>query len=271
MYKTIWAFIFNILKMFWKKITSKRDYIYIFIISIFSLLMIHQCNNNESLNKEVNRLENNIYAITDTLTQYQDENGKIIAEKHAFQLTEKELRDSVNLLKIKNREYITYINTHIGIKDTVEIPTYISRTDTIYYADKGFIKFDKYDIFGKSSRELHVSIPYYYDDKLYTDNANVSMKHDIFVESMIERNTKTGETFVRLMSDYPNLTFNSGMGVFVSNSKSYEKEIRKTKGIGFSVGPNVGLSYDMVNQKIVPTIGFGVTIGFNYTPKWTQW
>ena len=255
----------------WEYITSKRDIIYILIIGIVSIFLFHQCDKSSNLNREVQRLENNIYAITDTLNCYIDEYGRMVAEKHAFQLTEKELRDSVDLLKTKNREYLTYINAHVGIRDTIEVPTYIDRPDTIYFADQGTIRFDRSDTFGKSSRSVHVSIPYHFDDKLYTGMADVDIYHDIFVESTLERDKKTGETFVRLMSDYPNLTFNSGMGVVVTNSTSYEKSMRKTRGVGLSIGPNIGFGYDLMNKKIVPMVGVGVTIGFNYTPRWLQW
>ena len=263
-----------IIKQIWNFLTSKRDLLYIIGIILISSLLITQCNKNSKLDNEINRLENNIYAIKDTLTCYKDENNRIIGEKHAYQLTEKELRDSVDLLKIKNREYLAYINTNIGIRDTIKIPTYIERPneiDTIYYADKGFIKFNRTDNFDKSSRNLSVSIPYTYKDILETGYADVDMYHNIFVESMLERDVNTGETYIRLISDYPDLTFNSGMGVVVSNSTSYEKSIRKTKGIGIGIGPSLGLNYDILNKKIVPTVGFNITIGFTYTPKWTQW
>lgn len=274
MLKHIWTIISIYLKKIWKFLTSKRDYMYILIIILISLSLMYQCNRNSSLNTEVQKLENNILALNDTLTQYQDENGRIIAEKHAFILTEKELRDSINLIKTKNREYLTYINTQIGIKDTIEVPTYIERPiepDTTNYIDEGVIKFDKYDLFGKSSRELHVQIPYTINDRLNTGNAGVDLYQNIFVESMLERDKSTGETFVRLMTDYPNAVFNSGLGVLVTNSKSYEKSIRKSKGIGIGIGPSVGIGYDLTNKKIVPTIGVSVTIGFTWTPKWTQW
>lgn len=266
--------IFNWIKIGWEYIVKYKHLVYISIIVVLSLLLAGQCSRNTSLNNEVARLENNIYAITDTLTQYQDENGRIIAEKHAYQLTERELRDSVELLKIKNREYLTYINTNIGLKDTIEIPTYVDRfipLDSTQYADGGTIRFDRFDTFGKSSRELHVSIPYNYTNKLNTGYANVDISHDIYVESMIERDKKTGETYVRLISDYPHLSFNSGMGVLVSNSTSYEKELRKNKGVGIAIGPSVGMSYDLINQKFVPTIGVSVTLGLTCTPKWLQW
>lgn len=266
--------IFNYIKTGWEYLTKYKHLFYITIIVILSLLLANQCSRNSSLSSEVARLENNIYAITDTLTQYQDENGRIIAEKHAFQLTEQELRDSVELLKIKNREYLAYINTTINLKDTIEIPTYIDRiiqVDSTQYADAGIIRFDKFDMFGKSSREVHVSIPYNYTTYLNTGSADIDITHDIYVESMIERDTKTGETYVRLISDYPALTFNQGMGVLVTNSSSYEKSIRKNKGVGIAVGPSLGMSYDLINRKFVPTVGVSVTLGLTFTPKWLQW
>lgn len=262
-------------------LSKYRDVVYIVLIILFFWLFLGQCNRNTGLKQEVNRLNNNICAMTDTLTQYVDENGRHIAEKHAYQLTEKELRDSVELLKIKNREYLTYINTHIGVRDTIEVPTYIDRveyvdrffssTDTINAIDKGTIRFDKSDTFGKSSRSLTVTIPYYCDSLLHTGNASVDMYHDIYVESMIERDTKTGETYVRLISDYPHLSFNSGMGVVVTNSNSYEKSMRKTRGIGLAIGPSFNVGYDWMNKKVVPTVGISFTLGFTYTPKWAQW
>lgn len=263
-----------IFKKIWNFLTSHKNIIYIISIIILSCLLINQCNRNSTIHNEINRLENNIYAISDTLKQFKDENNNIIAEKHAFQFTEKELRDSIKLLKDRNREYLAYINANIGIRDTVKIPTFIERPfeiDSTYYTDKGVIKFNKFDAFGKSNREFSVSIPYSIDSTLHTGAADVNMYHNIFVESVLERDKKTGESYVRLVSDYPYLQFNSGNGIIVTNSKEYEKNTRKTKGIGIGIGPSVGLGYDMLNHKIVPTVGVSVTLGFTYTPKWLQW
>lgn len=252
---------------------SKRDIIYIVGIVIISLFLYNQCDRNTILDKEVHRLENNIYAITDTLTQYKDDNGRIIAEKHALILTQEELEKNIDLLKTKNKEYIAYINSQISIVDTINVPTFIERpfeVDTTYYADQGIIQINKSDIFGKSNRELSVSIPYTFDKKLNTGYADINLSQNIFVESILERDKKTGETYVKLISDYP-VSFNSGMGVIVSNLPSYEKTLRKTKGIGIGIGPSIGMNYDLVNKKIIPTVGVNLTIGFTYTPKFLQW
>ena len=47
--------------------------------------------------------------------------------------------------------------------------------------------------------------------------------------------------------------------------------MRKSNGIGLAIGPNFSLSYDFINQKFVPTVGLGITIGYTYTPKLFQW
>lgn len=251
---------------------NRFNIITIVVSLILCLLLIKQCNTNNGLRNEIIRQHNNILAITDSLNQYKDELGRTVAEKHAFQLTQEELRDSVGLLKKKNTDYISYIKTHIGTNDTIYEKTYIDRTlrDTVYL-DNGVITMTKNDTFGKSSRKVSLMIPYYVDSLLHTGNANIELEQNIFVESWLEKNTKTGESMVYLRSDYPNMTFNSGMGIIATTTPNYDRSMRKTKGIGINVGPQLGISYDLVNKRIVPTVGVGVGIGFNITPKRLQW
>lgn len=251
---------------------KKFHIIYIISILVLSLFLVMQCNSNSALKNEINRQHNNIMAITDTLRQYKDELGRSMAEKHAFQLTQEELRDSIGLLKKKNTDYLAYINSQLGIRDTIIETVYIDRTivDTIHI-DNGVISLDRNDAFGNSSRSLSIRMPYYVDDKLYTGDAKIELKQNIFVEGWLERNSKSGETMVVLRSDYPNIQFNSGMGIQATTTPSYDRSMRKTKGIGLNVGPQVGMSYDMINKKFIPTVGIGVSVGFNYTPKILQW
>ena len=210
--------------------------------------------------------------MTDTLRVYKDDLGRTVGEKHAYQLTQKELLDSIDLIRKKNREYLSYINTSVGIRDTFEVLTYINRTerDTIYL-DNGHITFNQSDVFGKSKRDVSLDIPYWVDTELHTGKGNLNINNDIYVESWLERDTKTGETYVNLRSDYPNLTFNSGMGVQVTNANDYYKQMRKTKGIGLAIGPSIGVGYDLMNKRFAPTVGVSLTIGFTFTPKSFQW
>ncbi len=248
-----------------------RDLVYIAVIIVFGLIVSGQCSKINNLDGELSRQANNTIALTEQLTNYQDELGRANAEKHAYQLTQQELRDSIGLLKKKNQEYVSYINTHLNVKDTVTIETIIIKNVGSQLED-GFIKFDKSDVFGKSSRTVSASIPYSVKDStLYTGNATFALNQDIFVEGWLERNLKTSETYIHLRSDYPGLTFNSGLGIVAEPSKKYERDMRKCNGIGIAVGPNFSFSYDFINQKFVPTVGVGVTIGYTYTPKIFQW
>lgn len=248
-----------------------RDLIYIAVIAVFWIIMSSQCSKIKGLNGEIDRQSNNQQALTEQITNYKDELGRANAEKHAYQLTQEELRDSIGLLKRKNIEYISYINTHMNVVDTVYVPTIIEK-DPDTEIENGSIKFAKADSFGKSSRSFSVDIPYSVsENKLYTGNAKFAIDQDIFVEGWLERNTKTNETFIKLRTDYPGVTFNSGLGIVAYDTKSYEMGLRKTNGIGIAVGPNFSFSYDFLNKRFMPTVGIGITIGYTYTPKFLQW
>ena len=253
-------------------IKKYKTWLLIGVIVIMGIIISAQHTAINKRNHEIERQENNRLALTEQLTNYKDELGRTIAEKHAFQLTQEELRDSIGLLKKKNTDYLAYINTIVGINDTIVETVYIDRTikDTTHL-DNGVIEVSNQKNFGKSSQELHISIPYYVSDKLYTQEATTNLKMNLFVESWLEKNSKTGETMVMLRSDYPNVNFNSGTGIVATTTPEYEKSMRKTKGIGINIGPQLGVSYDLINKKVVPTIGVGIGIGFNLTPKKLQW
>lgn len=248
-----------------------RDLIYISIIIIFGIIFSGQCSRIGNLNYEIDRQENNRIALTEQIVNYKDELGRANAEKHTYQLTQEELRDSIKFLKQKNKEYISYINTNMNIKDTVTIETVIVR-EVNAQVEGGSIKLSKSNVFGKSSCSFSVNIPYNVNEnKLFTGDATFALNQNIFVEGWLERNTKTNETYIHLRSDYPGLVFNSGLGIVAEPSKKYEKDMRKSNGIGLAIGPNFSLSYDFINQRFVPTVGLGITIGYTYTPKVLQW
>lgn len=248
-----------------------RDLIYISIIIIFGIIFSGQCSRIDNLNYEIDRQENNRIALTEQIVNYKDELGRANAEKHTYQLTQEELRDSIKFLKQKNKEYISYINTNMNIKDTVTIETVIVR-EVDAQVEGGSIKLSKSNVFGKSSCSFSVNIPYNVNEnKLFTGDATFALDQNIFVEGWLERNTKTNETYIHLRSDYPGLVFNSGLGIVAEPSKKYDRSMRKSNGIGLAIGPNFSFSYDFINQRFVPTVGLGITIGYTYTPKVLQW
>lgn len=251
-------------------ILKYKDCIYFFFILVLLVLIINKSNSNKELKDEIKRQYNNELALKDTISSYIDELGRTNAEKHAYQLTQKELLDSIDLIKKKHFEYISYINSKIGVRDTMFVETFIERNiRDISEFDKGFIRIDTADVFGKSYRRLDIAIPYHIDSVLHVDNSRFVLEQDIFVESWIERNDKTGETFVHLRSDYPGISFNSGTGIVVEPSRSFNRDMRKRNGIGLFVGPTVGLGY--TNIGIKPYFGLSLGIGYTFTPKWAQW
>ena len=131
-------------------IVKIKDILWVVLVLIVSFSLISQCKSNNELEREVDILTNNTYALTDSLHQYQDELGNVIAEKHALQLTQEQMEQTIGELKKKNAEYIAYINTTMRIKDTVYIDKIVFKDveiDTTKQIEVGTIHIAKTDKF----------------------------------------------------------------------------------------------------------------------------
>jgi hypothetical protein len=227
------------------------------------------------LEREVDILTNNTYALTDSLHQYQDELGNMVAEKHALQLTQEQMEETIGELKKKNMEYVAYIDANINLKDTVYVETVIKEVvvDTTKKIETGTIHLEKTDKFKKSQRFISANIPYTatYPSNLSIEEATITMVQDLYVEGTIVRNNKTKETMFYLKSDYPGVIFNSGKGIVATNGKQYDVEARRSNGIGLAIGPSIGAFYDSSTQSLKPAFGISITIGYTYTPRRFQW
>lgn len=253
-----------------------KDIIWVAIIVIISLFLMSQCKSNNKMEREIDILRNNTYALTDSLHHYHDELGNIVAEKHALQLTQEQMEQTIGELEKKNTEYIAYINTSLNLKDTVYVEKVIFKdvvVDTLTKTEIGTIHLEKNDEFNKSKRYLSADIPYKvsYPSNLSIGSASFTLVQDIYVEGTITRNNKTKETMFYLKSDYPGLTFNSGNGIVATNGKQYDREMRKRNGIGLAIGPSIGVYYDKPTQSLKPEFGLSLTIGYTFTPKIFQW
>ena len=113
------------MKKFWEILKKFKDVILLVIITVLFAILLGQCGRANRLNDEIDRMKNNEKALTEQIVNYKDELGRSNAEKHAYQLTQKELRDSIGLLKEKNMEYLTYLNSQMNITDTVTVETVI--------------------------------------------------------------------------------------------------------------------------------------------------
>ena len=257
-------------------IVKIKDIIWFVIILIISIFLISQCSSKNKLEREVDILTNNTYALSDSLLQYQDKLGNIIAEKHALQLTQEEMEKTIGELKKKNTEYVSYISTNLNLKDTVYIEKVLYKDviiDTINNTESGTIFLEKNDQFNKSNRYISASIPYKanYPSNLVVTDGEFVVNQNIFIEGIITRNNKTKETMFQLKTDYPGVTFNSGNAIVATNGKQYDKDARRRNGIGISIGPSIGYYYFFPTQSFKPAVGFSVTIGYTFTPKAFQW
>lgn len=252
-----------------------KDILWVVLVLIVSFSLISQCKSNNELEREVDILTNNTYALTDSLHQYQDELGNVIAEKHALQLTQEEMERTLGELKKKNMEYVAYIDANINLKDTVYVETVIKEVvvDTTKKIETGTIHLEKTDKFKKSQRFISANIPYTatYPSNLSIEEATITMVQDLYVEGTIVRNNKTKETMFYLKSDYPGVIFNSGKGIVATNGKQYDVEARRSNGIGLAIGPSIGAFYDNPTQSLKPAFGISITIGYTYTPRRFQW
>lgn len=256
-------------------IVKIKDILWVVLVLIVSFSLISQCKSNNELEREVDILTNNTYALTDSLHQYQDELGNVIAEKHALQLTQEEMERTLGELKKKNMEYVAYIDANINLKDTVYVETVIKEVvvDTTKKIETGTIHLEKTDKFKKSQRFISANIPYTatYPSNLSIEEATITMAQDLYVEGTIVRNNKTKETMFYLKSDYPGVIFNSGKGIIATNGKQYDVEARRSNGIGLAIGPSIGAFYDNPTQSLKPAFGISITIGYTYTPRRFQW
>lgn len=253
-----------------------KDILWVVIVLIVSFSLISQCKSNNELEREVDILTNNTYALTDSLHQYHDELGNVIAEKHALQLTQEQMEQTIGELKKKNMEYVAYISANMNLNDTIYIEKIVYKDvviDTTKKIESGTIHLEKNETFKMSKRYISANIPYTvsYPSNLSINEAKFVLIQDIFVEGTIARNTKTKETMLYLKTDYPGLVFNSGNGIVPTNGKQYDMEMRRRNGIGLAIGPSIGVFYDNPTQSLKPAFGVTLTIGYTYTPKRFQW
>ena len=257
-------------------IVKIKDILLVVLVALITIFLISQCNSKNELERDIEILTNNTYALTDSLIHYRDELGNVVAEKHALQLSQEEMGKTIGEVKKKNTEYISYINANIGVRDTVLIEKVVFKDvviDTLTKTETGVITLEKNDTFNNSKRFISASIPYKasYPSNFVIDTASFIVNQDIFVEGFLTRNNKTKETMFYLRSDYPGVTFNSGNGIVATNSKQYEMEMRKQNGIGLAIGPSLGIYYDIPTRTLKPAVGVSIVIGYTFTPKVFQW
>lgn len=230
-------------------------------IVVLFVLLLRQCEATDKAKSEVSRVENNWKASLDTIRNYKDANGNSVAEIRALKLTIDEVKDSLKLEKGKDPVTVIEYRTKI-VEKIEEVP--VTRVDTIIGDFNSALTFGTNQIWGKSTRSIEGSIPFIISgDSIRYGNANIDLEQNIWLSAAITQDRKSKEVFVNLKTDYPGTTFNGAKGIAIDQSSinSYNKQNRKTLGIGL----NIGIGY--TGNGISPFVG----IGINYTPKLLQW
>lgn len=267
--------VLEIVKLGWSFVNSK-----IFLMAIALLgfvLFLNTCQDNKELQREKIKTEQNIEAMTDSLTITKKKNGELETSVSVFIATEKELKDLNGDLytdiKEQNGEVITLSNTIISLKQNeADLKSKIDSLKKII-SDPTKI--------GKDTYELAWSLPYIYDDdnsdlfegktivKVSGDSLNPLIHKDTYLTNRVSNiSLKFGQEVVDeklrvfVTSNYPGLTVKSLEGVFIDpKDNEYIKKLMTKRHWfpnTFTFGVGVTAIYD--GQ---PKILFGPTLSYN--------
>lgn len=219
---------------------TKRDILYwcIILLLIFvNITAITKCSNNDD------KYTNNIEALNDSIHHIK-KNGKEIVYKKIFvtnnqkelKNVNKELYNKIKEAGVKNASNATYFNGDVdfGTHDTVYVVKSIEKKEN--NINRNFDFSNKYRILSGNL--------YYRQDSLGLNVLKDKVNFDYTIVQ--DKNNK-----VYIKSDNPYVNYKS--------INSFTIKQRKQKH--WNIGPQIGIGYDFVNQKIVPQIGIGITYG----------
>lgn len=222
----------------WIKSLNVRDFIFTGVIILLCgclLFSVNKCSNID------NRYQNNIKALTDTISYYESKTGSLIATKTAYESDIKELKDvNVKLyqdledMKIKNKTEVA-INFSGEIVNENPDTIFIVKQDTIY---KGFNHgFD----FSNNWRELSGVVTYKPDSlQLRFDKDIIKFDYTIAMD-------KNNQIYIK--SENPYVRFNEMTGFTLPK--------QRTKRWGLSI--TVGYGCDIQHNKFGPTLSLGIS------------
>tara|TARA_R110001592_G_scaffold120545_3_gene324992 strand:- start:65189 stop:65986 length:798 start_codon:yes stop_codon:yes gene_type:complete len=244
-------------------------------IVILIFLLIGQCQSNANSKEEITRLNNNRKAKQDTIKYYKDQWGNTVGKVKGLTLTIDELKKENDSLEIKNsRPPITIIRYETKVVEKlVEVPVYVRDTTVLEIVKGDTIKFDSSativvsDTFGKSSRDIDVSLPFKIDTSILFGKATINLKQNIWLSAGIYKDKKTKEVFVELKTDYPGITFNNTKGILINNKSKQFRKFNFQNRKSFGIGIHLGYGYSPLNNTFLPYVGIGV----QYSPKFLQW
>lgn len=230
---------------------SKREIVGLIIIGILSLVLTFTIIYAKNKNNKLDIANNNIEALTDTITQKELKNGELLQYNQSLVLEKQELekylqisRQEVKDLEKKLDSKLLYISKIEGrIKtDTIYIENSVSTTDSLSYRYSFMKDTEYYTICG------------------YTDVDKNHKSFTTITENTIPLKLKVGLTQdwkIFVTSDNPNVNLTSIEGALV-DKKTFLKQQEKDRfsiGIQFGFGAQYGLMHRQFDYG--PYIGIG--------------
>ena len=231
------------LKNFVKGIRLKDVIYFIIILLLFGALItsMQKCHDNEG------QYEANIRALTDTISYYKAKDGDIVAVKSAFsaradelKMLNKELYDKIKSLDVKPK---TITNTVYMQGETEFLPqdtAWIVKHDTLTQIINNGGTLYKDFAFNNEWRDLEGYMKY------KQDTLGINITKDVVRFDYTVAMDKNNKIYIK--SSNPYVKYNEISGFQLPQQKQKK----------WGIGPQVGVSYDPIHNKIVPTIGVGL-------------
>lgn len=218
---------------FLKSIKIHLIYTAIIILLLFLLgVSVKSCQENKQ------SCNNNITALTDSISYYKSKNGELVASKTLlegeFSLLEKtnsKLADELKSMKVTDPEQVVKIVT-----EYVQLPS-----DTVWVVDSTDINITKQFDFTDKYRSLAGNI--YLKDDILGLNIN---KDEVYANYTLA--IKDNKAYVT--SDNPYIKISDIQGITLPTPKTKH----------FYLGPSINFGYDPIQKK--PTFNIGVSVGY---------
>jgi hypothetical protein len=261
----------KVLEKIWKFLNS-RIVLYAAIV-VAAILFVGTCSRNGNLKDKINRKDQNISALTDSVQTVTLKNGDLQSSRDAYMATAKELReynkDLSDQIKAQDGRIVTLSNIVFQLKqDTAALREYIRNlpdpepplqendsTWKVSWALRYDYDSTNYDIY-KGNTRIGLRGP--------LDLSQVSVFHKgtelTFRESQIsltwgqkwEGTGKNKRLKVYAQTAHPAFQTKLLEGTYV------DYPTKKHWFTGFGVGPQLGLGYDPFGQKPALYLGFGI-------------
>lgn len=216
-------------------------YIALIILLGISCTAIYQCHRNNDISST------NIKALTDSITYYRTHNDDIVAVKTAFSARADELKqlnknlyDKIKSLDVKPKTITNTVymqgETEFLPQDTAWVVRHDTLTNIIYNNGSVYRDF----AFNDRWRDLEGYVKY------SNDTLGLSISKDIVRFDYTVAMDKNNKIYVK--SDNPYVKY--------SEISGFQVPKQRTKMWG--IGPQVGITYDPVHNKIAPTFGIGI-------------